>query len=126
DWQRKKWNRFAAAILRLGEQATVELPDATMVLSHSLQDHYQVRHEAKAFYVANGATLRGRHPAAEILRWAVEPANYILFLGRFFPGKELSSADRGLQAHRDKREAGACRRWESHGRLCRKPPQACA
>jgi glycosyltransferase involved in cell wall biosynthesis len=87
DWQRKKWGRVAAAILRLGEQAAVDLPDATMVVSHRLQDHYHQRHQSKTFYVANGATLRERCPAKQILDWGLEPANYILFLGRFSPEK---------------------------------------
>ena len=49
DWQRKKWGRIAAAILRVGERAAVELPDATMVVSHSLQDHYGARHGSRTF-----------------------------------------------------------------------------
>ena len=35
DWQRRKWGRIAAGVLRLGEAAAVTLPDATMVVSQT-------------------------------------------------------------------------------------------
>ena len=37
DWQRGKWGRIASRVLRWGEAAAVSAPDATMVVSHTLQ-----------------------------------------------------------------------------------------
>lgn len=87
DWQRKKWGRFAAAILRLGERAAVGFPNKTMVVSRTLQTYYLQRYSAETDYVANGARVRERREISQIRRWGLEPANYILFLGRFSPEK---------------------------------------
>jgi glycosyltransferase involved in cell wall biosynthesis len=87
DWQRKKWGRIASAILRLGEQASVRLPDLTMVVSRTLQDYYRSRYGTETSYVPNGTTLRQRRMAGRLQEWGLVPGGYILFLGRFSPEK---------------------------------------
>jgi glycosyltransferase involved in cell wall biosynthesis len=87
DWQRKKWGRIAAAVLRLGERAAVSLPSRTMVVSQTLQKHYRGRYGAKTWYVPNGGVLRERRLPDKIFDWGLEPEKYILFLGRFSPEK---------------------------------------
>jgi glycosyltransferase involved in cell wall biosynthesis len=87
DWQRKKWGRFASAVLRLGERAAVSLPTRTMVVSQELQRHYREVHGAETSYVPNGGVLRERRLPDKIFDWGLEPGRYILFLGRFSPEK---------------------------------------
>jgi len=87
DWQRAKWGRVAARVLRWGEAAAVELPDATMVVSQTLQQHYRDQYRRETFYVPNGTTGMPRRPPRHILEWGLEPDNYVLFLGRFSPEK---------------------------------------
>jgi glycosyltransferase involved in cell wall biosynthesis len=87
DWQRKKWGRIAAFVLRLGEQAAIALPTSTMVVSHTLRQHYWEKHKAETSYVPNGGLLREPRFPEKILDWGLEPENYILFLGRFSPEK---------------------------------------
>ena len=87
DWQRKKWGRFASAVLRLGERAAVKLPTRTMVVSKVLQAHYRASHGAETSYVPNGGILRDRRSPDKILDWGLQPGKYILFLGRFSPEK---------------------------------------
>jgi glycosyltransferase involved in cell wall biosynthesis len=87
DWQRKKWGRVASTVLRLGEGASVRLPNATMVVSKVLQQRYLDTHHAKAFYVPNGGVLRERSTPRKIFEWGLEPRKYVLFLGRFSPEK---------------------------------------
>ena len=87
DWHRRKWGRIASAALRLGELAAVRLPNATMVVSRTLQKYYRARYGADTMYVPNGTTLRERRTASQILKWGLEPGNYILFLGRLSPEK---------------------------------------
>ena len=87
DWQRKKWGRMASAVLRLGERASVKFPNATMVVSQALQQRYREIHGMEAFYVPNGGVLREWREPRQILEWGIDPANYILFLGRFSPEK---------------------------------------
>lgn len=87
DWQRKKWGRVASAVLRLGERASVRLPNGTMVVSQSLQTRYREMHGMEAFYVPNGGILRKKSEPKAILEWGLEPGKYVLFLGRFSPEK---------------------------------------
>jgi glycosyltransferase involved in cell wall biosynthesis len=87
DWQRKKWGRAASWVLRLGERAAVRFPNATMVVSRTLQDHYRASYGSETSYVPNGSRLRERSKPARILDWGLEPGKYILFLGRFSPEK---------------------------------------
>ncbi|MGO8796984.1 MAG: glycosyltransferase family 4 protein [Candidatus Sulfotelmatobacter sp.] len=87
DWQRKKWGRIAAAVLRVGERAAVTLPNQTMVVSRTLRRYYEEIHGRKTCYVPNGGVLRDRCSADKILEWDLEPDQYVLFLGRFSPEK---------------------------------------
>jgi glycosyltransferase involved in cell wall biosynthesis len=87
DWQRKKWGRFASFTLRLGELASARLPNRTMVVSQTLQQHYRTAYGVQAKYVPNGSTIRTRVAPSQIPEWGLKPDNYILFLGRFSPEK---------------------------------------
>jgi glycosyltransferase involved in cell wall biosynthesis len=87
DWQRKKWGWLASAVLRLGERASVRLPNGTMVVSQTLRQRFRERHGIEAFYVPNGGVLRERSEPRKILEWGLEPGRYALFLGRFSPEK---------------------------------------
>ncbi|MGB6025683.1 MAG: hypothetical protein WBG40_10820, partial [Candidatus Sulfotelmatobacter sp.] len=59
DWQRKKWGRFASAVLRLGERAAVRLPSHTMVVSQALQKHYRAGYGTETSYVAEWGRAAG-------------------------------------------------------------------
>src|SRR5205085_4576865 len=87
DWQRKKWGRFAAAMLRLGEVASARFPNATMVVSKTLQNYYRWHHAIDAVYVPNGTSIREQRTPERIIELGLESRNYILFLGRFSPEK---------------------------------------
>lgn len=86
DWQRKKWGRFASFILRLGEKAATRLPNHTMVVSRTLQNHYSAT-GSQTSYVPNGGELREWRAPENILDWGLTPGRYILFLGRLSPEK---------------------------------------
>jgi glycosyltransferase involved in cell wall biosynthesis len=58
-----------------------------MVVSRVLQQRYRETHGAEAFYVPNGGVLREWCVPSKILDWGLEPARYVLFLGRFSPEK---------------------------------------
>jgi glycosyltransferase involved in cell wall biosynthesis len=87
DWQRGKWGRLASFVLRLGERASVSLPNGTMVVSQTLHQRYREQHGVDSFYVPNGATLRRKREPRKMVDWGLTPGKYILFLGRFSPEK---------------------------------------
>src|SRR5258708_9220018 len=87
DWQRGKWGRIASRILRWGEAAAVSSPDATMVVSRTLQKYYRKRYKRDTIYVPNGATLAPRRLPRKLIEWDLLADNYVLFLGRLSPEK---------------------------------------
>ena len=87
DWQRRKWGRIASAFLRLGEAAAVRLPDATMVVSRTLQDYYRDHYHKLPEYVPNGTDLRSRGATTHLAEMGLRPSAYILYLGRLSPEK---------------------------------------
>jgi glycosyltransferase involved in cell wall biosynthesis len=101
DWQRKKWGRFASAVLKLGEHASATLPNQTMVVSQTLLRHYRDVHGGEPVYVPNGGVLRDRAMPSKFAQWGIHPGEYVLFLGRFSPEKGchlLIEAFEGLDA----------------------------
>ena len=87
DWQRKKWNALASAVLRAGEQASATLPDATMVVSQTLRKYYDNRYGRGSLCIPNGTHLRDRRAPSHLSDWGLASDDYILFLGRFSPEK---------------------------------------
>jgi glycosyltransferase involved in cell wall biosynthesis len=87
DWQRRKWGRIASSVLRWGEAAAVSAPDATMVVSRTLQEHYRRQYKRNTIYIPNGATIAPRRLPRKLIEWDLVADNYVLFLGRFSPEK---------------------------------------
>jgi glycosyltransferase involved in cell wall biosynthesis len=87
DWQRGKWGRIASRVLRWGEAAAVSSPNATMVVSRTLQRHYRQQYTHETIYIPNGATTAFPHAPRRLSEWNLQPDNYVLFLGRFSPEK---------------------------------------
>jgi glycosyltransferase involved in cell wall biosynthesis len=86
DWQRDKWGRLARSVLRLGESASVGLPDRTIVVSRSLRDHYLDHHKQATTYIPNGiAPPVYRDP--QLIREQGITKEYVLFVGRLVPEK---------------------------------------
>jgi glycosyltransferase involved in cell wall biosynthesis len=71
----------------LGEAAAVTLPDATMVVSQTLQRYYWGRYGRSTLYIPNGASLRPKRAPKRLAEWELTPDNYVLYLGRFSPEK---------------------------------------
>ena len=87
DWQRRKWGWLASKVLQLGEKASVCFPNGTMIVSRALQMRYREQHGVETFYVPNGGVLRERKEPRAILEMGLQPAGYVLYLGRFSPEK---------------------------------------
>jgi glycosyltransferase involved in cell wall biosynthesis len=101
DWQRGKWGWIASRVLRLGEAAAVTFPDATMVVSRTLQQHYRQHYDQETIYVPNGTALAPRRLPRKLIEWDLLPENYVLYLGRLSPEKNcdlLISAFKSLHS----------------------------
>jgi glycosyltransferase involved in cell wall biosynthesis len=82
DWQRKKWNAFAKAVLQLGEWTSAKGPNTTTVVSHVLERLYETRYDVHARYIPNGVNHAEPVAAENIKRWGLEKDGYVLFLAR--------------------------------------------
>jgi glycosyltransferase involved in cell wall biosynthesis len=87
DWQRRKWGRIASAVLKVGERAAGMCPNATVVVSRTLQKYFQQKYRTKTIFVPNGTHLRSRLAQGYLESVNLHPDQYILYLGRFSPEK---------------------------------------
>lgn len=88
DWQRRKWGRFAAWYLRLGERIAASYADRIIVLSRSAQRYFADTYQRETVYIPNGTEAPRLLPPNLIFeRWGLEKDSYILYLGRIVPEK---------------------------------------
>ncbi len=83
DGQRMKWGKLAKSVLGMGERAAISFPDATMVASRTLRQHYRSTYGVETTFVPNGTYIRERLPPQYLPKWGLEKDKYILYLGRF-------------------------------------------
>jgi len=98
DWQRKKWGRFSSAVLRLGERASATLPDATVVVSRTLQEYFRRVHGTETCFIPNGTHILPRLRGPHLSRWGLEENGYVLFMGRFSPEKNCDLLIRAFES----------------------------
>jgi len=87
DWQRQKWGRAAAWVLRHCEGPAVRFPDRTIVVSRTLRDYFREQHHRDATFIPNGTNLPTPRRARRILELGLTPGRYVLFVGRLVPEK---------------------------------------
>lgn len=89
DQQRSKWGPLASGVLGLGCWMSARVPDATVVVSHALEDYYRRVYGRRTTYICNGVDRHDAHvPAGETLRrLGLRPGEYVLFVGRLVPEK---------------------------------------
>lgn len=100
DWQRDKWGRLARSVLKMGEAGAVRLPNATIVVSRALREHYRSAHGRETRYIPNGIAPPV-YRAPELIRQRGIDGPFVLFVGRLVPEKGchlLLEAWRGLPA----------------------------
>jgi glycosyltransferase involved in cell wall biosynthesis len=88
DGERAKWGTGAQAVLGVATWMSARVPDATIVVSRALADHYLRRYRRSTFHVANGVNVSTLRPPDEIrTRWGLEAGSYLLFVGRLVEEK---------------------------------------
>jgi glycosyltransferase involved in cell wall biosynthesis/peptidoglycan/xylan/chitin deacetylase (PgdA/CDA1 family) len=97
DWQRAKWGRVARAYLRFCESTSVHGPNATVVVSQTLQRHFESRFGRRVRYIPNGVVRTTPVPADGIRRFGLAGGDYFLYAGRLSPEKGLHVM---IEAHR--------------------------
>lgn len=90
DHQRGKWGRGAQAVLGTAHWMSGRVPDRTVVVSQTLQEHYRTHFGRDATYIPNGVDEPAEVPPTEIVdRFGLQPGSYALFVGRLVPEKAV-------------------------------------
>jgi len=87
DWQRERWGPAAKGVLRLGERAAVYFPDATVVVSRTMQRYFRERYHKETRYIPNGVNIPSLRSAEWLRPFGIEPGRYILFASKLSPEK---------------------------------------
>jgi glycosyltransferase involved in cell wall biosynthesis len=88
DWQRKKWNRFAALCLRSSAGLAVRFSDEYVVDSQEVAKYYIERYDKRPVYIAYGADMpEHTYSGGTVEEFGLEPRKYVLFVGRLVPEK---------------------------------------
>ncbi len=87
DWQRAKWGGFARKMLQFGEWASARAPSATVVVSTTLQRHYEQTHGRRPHMIPNAVVLGTPRPAERLTEAGLEKDGFLLFAGRISPEK---------------------------------------
>ena len=89
DDERAKWGSGAQVLLRGAGWLSARVPDATVVVSRTLADHYSTRYGRPTTYIPNGVERpQACPPAREIVtRFGLHGGDYVLFVGRLVPEK---------------------------------------
>ncbi|MFN8073954.1 MAG: glycosyltransferase family 4 protein [Kineosporiaceae bacterium] len=88
DADRAKWGGLAKRALSTGTWMSARVPDATVVVSQALAEHYRTHYGRETSWITNGV-LPGRHveAGAYLASLGLTRRRYALFVGRFVPEK---------------------------------------
>ncbi len=87
DHERSKWGLGARSVLQLAHWVSGRVPDRTVVVSETLQEHYAARFATPVDYIPNGVSAPGASPASHVEALGLTPGRYLLFVGRIVPEK---------------------------------------
>lgn len=88
DYQRKKWNKLAKSILKLGERSGSNCANQRICISGTIADHIKKKYNKDATVIPNGVIIPQIRQSDTILRkYDLTKGKYILSVGRFVPEK---------------------------------------
>ncbi|MDJ0662371.1 MAG: glycosyltransferase family 4 protein [Crocosphaera sp.] len=89
DWQRAKWGKWSARLIRLGEKMAVTWADEIIVVSQFLRQYFQQTYQQPTHYIPTAPSpyCTDESPQTYLQSLSLEPKKYILFLGRLVPEK---------------------------------------
>jgi glycosyltransferase involved in cell wall biosynthesis len=91
DNERSKWGRAARAVLGTAHWMSARVPDATVVVSRALAEHYASTFARATSYIPNGVEEPSPRPEpgadGTLTRLGLTPGRYALFVGRLVPEK---------------------------------------
>lgn len=88
DYERKKWNNFAKAILQIGEFLGCKCANAVICISQGITDMVKKRYGRDAIFIPNGVVIPDRLDDGNVLnKYGLQQGKFVLAVGRFVPEK---------------------------------------
>jgi glycosyltransferase involved in cell wall biosynthesis len=87
DWEREKWGKMAAWVLKRCEYPAAHFPSRTIVVSKTLHDYFADKYGVEPAVIPNGANLPALRPLDRIRKFGLTGERYVLFVGRLVPEK---------------------------------------
>ncbi|MFP2149596.1 glycosyltransferase family 4 protein [Escherichia coli] len=102
DYDRQKWGRLAKRVLQLGEKVAVKYANEVIVISEVINQLIRTKHcRDDAHLIYNGVNLplplKEETVRTVLGRYALQPQNYLVVVGRFVEEKGMHDA---IAAHR--------------------------
>jgi len=85
DWKREKWPVLAKRYIRFAEYLATRLPTVYITDSRVVQGYYRDRFGSEPNYIPYGSEVEFVPPGDTLARFGLQPARYILFVGRLVP-----------------------------------------
>jgi glycosyltransferase involved in cell wall biosynthesis len=89
EWRQDKWKGLPARLFSLSEKLAPVCATRTATIAHWLRNDLRERYGWDSFFVSTGATLPSPKPVEYLHEFGLEHRNYILFVGRLVPEKEV-------------------------------------
>lgn len=87
DWEREKWGKLAAWILRHCEYPAVHFPTRAIVVSRTLQHYFAAKYGIVPDVIPNGTNIPVMRQPHKMRKFGLEDGPYVLFVGRLVPEK---------------------------------------
>jgi glycosyltransferase involved in cell wall biosynthesis len=87
DWEREKWGKMAAWVLKRCEYPSAHFPTRTIVVSRTLRDYFTRKYGVETYVIPNGANLPAHRPLQKARQLGIDGGRYVLFVGRLVPEK---------------------------------------
>jgi glycosyltransferase involved in cell wall biosynthesis len=89
DWQREKWGAAARIFIKTSERLTCFFPDKVISVSEKIKRYYKEKYNKDIAFIPNGVDVFKLKPIHNLKRFGLKKDNYILFLSRIVPEKEV-------------------------------------
>lgn len=105
DYERAKWGRAAAAVLRLGERLGSRFSNRIIAISPVIADNVKEKYGRECALIPNGVTQQSvpADSVSVIASFGLSPQRYVVAVGRFVPEKGF---DRLIEAFASLRRSG--------------------
>jgi len=89
DWQREKWGIAAKLFIKTSERLTCFFPDKVISVSEKIKNYYKTKYNKDIAFIPNGVDIFKPRAIHNLKRFGLKKDNYILFLSRIVPEKEV-------------------------------------